>query len=99
MRRADRLLRIVHFLRSRRSAVTAQAIADEFAICRRTVYRDIRDLVYSGAPSWRVSFSDLRESIRHRQKVRIIYTDDQKRETQRTLRPLALVFLVRYGCW
>ena len=44
------------------------------------------------APLWNISFSDLRESIRHRQKVRIIYTDDQKRETQRTLRPLALVF-------
>ena len=50
MRRADRLLRIVHFLRSRRCAVTAQCIADEFGVCRRTVYRDIQDLIYSGAP-------------------------------------------------
>lgn len=50
MRRADRLLKIVHFLRSRRRAVTARRIAEEFDICTRTVYRDIQDLVYSGAP-------------------------------------------------
>lgn len=50
MRRADRLMKITHFLRSRRFAVTAQQIADEFEICTRTVYRDIQDLVVSGAP-------------------------------------------------
>ncbi|BCL71825.1 helix-turn-helix, type 11 [Vibrio nigripulchritudo ATCC 27043] len=50
MRRADRLIKIVHFLRSRRRAVTAKQIAEEFQICTRTVYRDIQDLVDSGAP-------------------------------------------------
>ena len=50
MRRADRLLNIAHFLRSRRSAVTAREIAEEFQVCTRTIYRDIEDLVYSGAP-------------------------------------------------
>ncbi len=50
MRRADRLIKIAHFLRSRRRAVTAQRIADEFGICTRTVYRDIQDLMDSGAP-------------------------------------------------
>ncbi|WP_127108876.1 helix-turn-helix transcriptional regulator [Pararhodobacter zhoushanensis] len=50
MRRADRLIKIVHFLRGRRRAVTARQIADEFEICTRTVYRDIQDLVGSGAP-------------------------------------------------
>jgi len=50
MRRADRLIRIVHFLRGRRQAVTAKRIAEEFEICTRTVYRDIQDLMNSGAP-------------------------------------------------
>jgi len=50
MRRADRLIKIVHFLRSRRRAVTAHRIGEEFEICKRTVYRDIQDLMDSGAP-------------------------------------------------
>ncbi len=50
MRRADRLIRIVHFLRGRRRATTAKAIAAEFDICTRTVYRDIQDLAGAGAP-------------------------------------------------
>ncbi|MGI1677814.1 MAG: YafY family transcriptional regulator [Cellvibrionaceae bacterium] len=50
MRRADRLINIVHFLRQRRRAVTAQRIAEEFSICTRTVYRDIQCLMDSGAP-------------------------------------------------
>lgn len=50
MRRADRLLKMAHYLRSRHRAVTAQQIAEEFQICSRTVYRDIQDLVISGAP-------------------------------------------------
>jgi len=50
MRRADRLIRIVHFMRGRRRAVTARQIAQEFEICTRTVYRDIQDLMNTGAP-------------------------------------------------
>lgn len=50
MRRADRLIKMVNFLRSRRRAVTAQRIAEEFGICTRTVYRDIQDLMDSGTP-------------------------------------------------
>jgi predicted DNA-binding transcriptional regulator YafY len=50
MRRADRLIRITHFLRARRRAVTARTIAEAFEICTRTVYRDIADLIASGAP-------------------------------------------------
>ncbi|MGB0846056.1 MAG: helix-turn-helix transcriptional regulator [Thiolinea sp.] len=50
MRRADRLIKLVHFLRSRRRAVTAKQIAEEFGICKRTVYRDIQDLMDSGVP-------------------------------------------------
>lgn len=174
MRRADRLIKIVHFLRSRRRAVTAKRIAEEFEICTRTVYRDIQDLMNTGAPisgeagvgyiidkkyylppvtfdadeleaiglgismvrqwtderfagkadnafakiqavlpaslqgeleqittysvpiqsalPWIVSFSDLRECIRMRRKIRIGYTDESNKETLRTLRPLALIF-------
>ncbi len=50
MRRADRLIKITHFLRQRRQAVTAQQIADAFDICKRTVYRDIECLMNTGAP-------------------------------------------------
>ena len=50
MRRADRLIKITHFLRQRRQAVTAQQIADSFGICKRTVYRDIECLMDTGAP-------------------------------------------------
>lgn len=50
MRRADRLIKMTHFLRGRRRAVTAQRIAEEFGICTRTVYRDIQDLMDSGVP-------------------------------------------------
>ncbi len=50
MRRADRLIKLTHFLRGRRRAVTAQRIAEEFNICTRTVYRDIHDLMDSGVP-------------------------------------------------
>ena len=50
MRRADRLIKITHFLRQRRQAVTAQQVAEHFGICKRTVYRDIQVLMDSGAP-------------------------------------------------
>ncbi|MGH1440728.1 MAG: helix-turn-helix transcriptional regulator [Cellvibrionaceae bacterium] len=50
MRRADRLIKLTHFLRSRRQAVTAKGIAETFGICTRTVYRDIHDLMDSGVP-------------------------------------------------
>lgn len=174
MRRADRLIKIVHFIRSRRQAVTAKRISEEFEICTRTVYRDIQDLINSGAPirgeagvgyiidkqyylppitfdaqeleaiglgismvrqwtdepfakkadsafekiqavlpaslqgeleqittysipnqsalPWTVSFSDLRESIRIRRKIRIKYTDVAQQTTIRILHPLALIF-------
>ena len=174
MRRADRLIKIAHFLRSRRQAVTAQQIGEEFEICKRTVYRDIQDLMMSGAPisgeagvgyvidkqyylppvtfdtdeleaialgvsmvrhwtddrfadkaeaaldkihavlpaglqgemeqittysvpmqpplPWTISFSDLREHIRKRQKITIRYVDEMQRPTTRTLRPLAVIF-------
>jgi len=49
MRRADRLFRIVQYLRGRRLSTAAQ-IADWLEVSVRTVYRDIRDLSISGVP-------------------------------------------------
>lgn len=49
MRRADRLFQLVQLLRSRH-LVTAEALADELGVSKRTVYRDIRDLERSGVP-------------------------------------------------
>lgn len=50
MRRADRLFRIVEYLKARRQVVTAGAIADELEVSTRTIYRDIADLNASGVP-------------------------------------------------
>ncbi len=50
MRRADRLFRIVEFLKARKQAVTGEVLADELEVSVRTVYRDIADLSGSGVP-------------------------------------------------
>ena len=49
MRRADRLFRIVQFLRLGRM-LTAQKLAAKLQVSQRTVYRDIQDLQLSGVP-------------------------------------------------
>lgn len=49
MRRADRLLQILHLLRGRRRTTAAQ-LAEWLEISTRTVYRDMADLLGSGAP-------------------------------------------------
>jgi len=174
MRRADRLIKITHFLRQKRRAVTAKQIAEAFDICTRTVYRDIQCLMDSNVPimgeagvgymidkqyylppitfdadeleaiglgvsmvrqwtdnkfankaesafekiqavlpaelqgelqqittyavatpspvPWTVSFSELRECIRGRRKIHIVYVNENKQVTTRTLRPLAMFF-------
>lgn len=50
MRRADRLFRIVEYLKARRQAVTANTLAAELEISVRTVYRDIADLCRANVP-------------------------------------------------
>lgn len=50
MRRADRLFRIVEYLKARREAVTAVELAGELEVGTRTIYRDIADLRQSGVP-------------------------------------------------
>ena len=50
MRRADRLFRIVEYLKARRQIVTGLSLAEELEVSVRTIYRDIADLVASGVP-------------------------------------------------
>jgi predicted DNA-binding transcriptional regulator YafY len=49
MRRADRLFRIVQYLRGRQ-LTTAQQLAQWLQVSERTIYRDIRDLSITGTP-------------------------------------------------
>ena len=50
MRRADRLFQIIQILRRGKRPVTADAIAEELETSKRTVYRDIADLIGQRAP-------------------------------------------------
>lgn len=49
MRRADRLFRIVQYLRGRRLTTAAQ-LATWLKVSERTIYRDVRDLTLNGTP-------------------------------------------------
>ena len=49
MRRADRLFRIVQYLRGRRLTTAAQ-LSGWLEVSMRTIYRDVRDLSLSGVP-------------------------------------------------
>lgn len=50
MRRADRLFRIVEYLKARREAVTGEELSTEMEVGVRTIYRDVTDLRSSGVP-------------------------------------------------
>ena len=50
MRRADRLFQIIQILRRGRGPLTAEAIAAELETSKRTVYRDIADLIGQRVP-------------------------------------------------
>ena len=50
MRRADRLFQIVQILRRGRHPVTALAVAEELEVSKRTVYRDIANLIGQRTP-------------------------------------------------
>lgn len=50
MRKADRLFRIVEYLKARRTVVTAKKLAEVLEVSPRTIYRDIADLNASGIP-------------------------------------------------
>lgn len=50
MRRADRLFQIIQILRRQRAPITADALAAELETSRRTVYRDVADLMAQRVP-------------------------------------------------
>lgn len=50
MNKAERLFQLVMLLRSRRTAMTAEAIAETMCVSVRTVYRDVQSLALSGVP-------------------------------------------------
>ncbi len=50
MRRAERLFEIVQILRRERQPISAQAIADELEVSKRSVYRDIAALLAQRVP-------------------------------------------------
>ena len=50
MRRADRLFQIIQVLRRTRRPVTADAMAVELETSKRTIYRDIADLIGQRVP-------------------------------------------------
>jgi predicted DNA-binding transcriptional regulator YafY len=50
MRRADRLFQIIQILRRSTRPVTAAALAEELEVSKRTVYRDVADLVGQRIP-------------------------------------------------
>ncbi|WP_413989321.1 helix-turn-helix transcriptional regulator [Labrys okinawensis] len=50
MRRAERLFQIIQILRRSTRPVTAAAIAEELEVSKRTVYRDVADLIGQRVP-------------------------------------------------
>jgi predicted DNA-binding transcriptional regulator YafY len=50
MRRADRLFQIIQILRRSRRPVTADQVAEELEVSKRSVYRDIADLIGQRVP-------------------------------------------------
>lgn len=50
MRRADRLFQIIQILRRSSRPVTAAALAEEIEVSKRTVYRDVADLIGQRVP-------------------------------------------------
>jgi predicted DNA-binding transcriptional regulator YafY len=50
MRRADRLFQIIQILRRTTQPITAAALAEELEVSKRTVYRDVSDLMGQQVP-------------------------------------------------
>ncbi|GAA6153958.1 helix-turn-helix transcriptional regulator [Pseudoteredinibacter isoporae] len=50
MNKAERLLKLLTLLQSRRRAITAAQMADKLNVSERTIYRDIQALELSGVP-------------------------------------------------
>jgi len=50
MRRAQRLFQLIQILRASRRPITASALAEELEVSKRTVYRDVADLIGQRIP-------------------------------------------------
>lgn len=50
MTKAERLFELTLLLRSRRTAITAETIAERMHVSPRTVYRDVQSLIMAGVP-------------------------------------------------
>lgn len=50
MRKSERLFQLVTLLQGRRTAITAQALAEKLEVAVRTVYRDMQTLMQAGVP-------------------------------------------------
>jgi predicted DNA-binding transcriptional regulator YafY len=50
VRKSERLFHLVTLLQGRRTAMTAQALAEKLGVTVRTVYRDVQALNLSGIP-------------------------------------------------
>src|SRR5690606_4909576 len=50
MRKAERLFQIITLIRGRRTAITAEQLAEALEVSVRTLYRDIQALVMAGVP-------------------------------------------------
>jgi len=50
MHKSERLFQLVNLLRGRRTAITAQQLADVMEVTTRTIYRDIQTLIQTGIP-------------------------------------------------
>lgn len=50
MNKAERLFHLTTLLKARRTAITAEALAEKLDVSVRTVYRDIQALIVSGIP-------------------------------------------------
>src|SRR5271169_1637365 len=91
MRRADRLFQIIQILRRSSRPTTAAALAEELEVSKRTVYRDVADLIGQRVPivgvkpaltepKESVDPSRLRSAIRNGRKLRLRYRSEAGEE-------------------
>src|SRR6516225_2027006 len=101
MRRADRLFQIIQVLRRNRAPLTADAIAVELETSKRTIYRDIATLIGQRIPirgeagmgyilEKGFDMPRTRTQIHEGKKIALHYRDEQGRDSERTIWPIAI---------